>query len=107
MFLATSNEGREQDSIAQMGKRLAFELLQHCKGAISAHLAILVENRTISQRNSVFLFLCASFVCRLFIRVPPVAAESGVQVETVVYRALHGRPHHPRRSAGLLLHFTT
>jgi hypothetical protein len=27
-----SNEGKEQDSIAQMGKRLAFELIQYCKG---------------------------------------------------------------------------
>ena len=26
-----SNEGKEQDSIAQMGKRLAFELLQFVK----------------------------------------------------------------------------
>jgi hypothetical protein len=31
-FVARSNEGKEHDSIAQMGKRLAFELIQYCKG---------------------------------------------------------------------------
>jgi hypothetical protein len=36
-FIPKSNEGKEHDSIAQMGKRLAFEVVQYCKGRTSVY----------------------------------------------------------------------
>lgn len=40
-FIARSNQGKEQDSIAAMGKRLAFELTKYCSGTAVEHLFFL------------------------------------------------------------------
>lgn len=40
-FVPRSNEGKEHDSIAQLGKRLAFELVQYCKGMSPASTTVI------------------------------------------------------------------